>query len=406
LLAFALIGVAFTALMPPLGLTVQLAVPVIVLAVARLLRALRTRNSAQREQLGLTSACAADIVSGLRILCGIGGKEKFVEKFSIINRRVCEVSQEAGRIEASVAAVGILLPGLVSVLVVWLGARLTLSGSISAGQLVTLYGATTFLVLAIQNIIDTVNTLSLALVGSQRLCDVLAIGPFVSTDLQPLAFPDHPVSLRDETTGLTIRCGMLTTINATSEQTRLFALRLGGQANRGSDEEIYVNDVPLSLIDKPAARQKILLSSHFDVLFSGTVVEEVVGAREHLDISYFNQVLQACQLKDVIDMLPNGLDERLLGGGQMLSGGQRQRLLLARALYAEAEILILDHPTSAVDARTEASIADQVARLRHGMTTTVFSESGSWRRVSDENHDIPATISVSKSGNTQREASQ
>jgi ABC-type multidrug transport system fused ATPase/permease subunit len=70
--------------------------------------------------------------------------------------------------------------------------------------------------------------------------------------------------------------------------------------------------------------------------------------------------------------------------GREVSGGQRQRLNLARALAADADVLVLDEPTSAVDAHTEARITERVAALRRGQTTVVFSQSPLWTHVADE----------------------
>ena len=77
----------------------------------------------------------------------------------------------------------------------------------------------------------------------------------------------------------------------------------------------------------------------------------------------------------VHDITPGGwqglLDER----GRGLSGGQRQRLVLARALAQDPDILVLVEPTSAVDAHTEAAIAERLRRHRRGRTTVVMSAS-------------------------------
>jgi ABC-type multidrug transport system fused ATPase/permease subunit len=87
---------------------------------------------------------------------------------------------------------------------------------------------------------------------------------------------------------------------------------------------------------------------------------------------------------DIVDGLADGVDEHLAERGRTLSGGQRQRLLLARALTADADVLVLDEPTSAVDAHTEARIVQRVAELRRGRTTIVFSQSPLWITVADE----------------------
>lgn len=82
-------------------------------------------------------------------------------------------------------------------------------------------------------------------------------------------------------------------------------------------------------------------------------------------------------------MLDLPLDLEIREAGDNLSGGQRQRLALARALYADREVLVLEDPTSAVDSVTEAAIAMRVHELRQGRTTVVYSSSPAFRAVAD-----------------------
>jgi ABC-type multidrug transport system fused ATPase/permease subunit len=78
---------------------------------------------------------------------------------------------------------------------------------------------------------------------------------------------------------------------------------------------------------------------------------------------------------DVVDALPDGLATDLPERGRSLSGGQRQRLALARSLVADPDVLILDEPTSAVDAHTEARIGQRLREARGSRTTLVFTTS-------------------------------
>ena len=85
--------------------------------------------------------------------------------------------------------------------------------------------------------------------------------------------------------------------------------------------------------------------------------------------------LSAASALDVLDGLPDGLDTELEERARELSGGQRQRVVLARTLLTDADILVLDEPTSSVDAHTEARIALSLRQFRAGRTTVVMTTS-------------------------------
>ena len=91
--------------------------------------------------------------------------------------------------------------------------------------------------------------------------------------------------------------------------------------------------------------------------------------------SEITDAIEVAAAEDVLVALPAGLDEVVDERGRSFSGGQRQRLVLARALLANAEILVLVEPTSAVDAHTEARIARHLREFRAGSTTVVVSTS-------------------------------
>jgi len=87
------------------------------------------------------------------------------------------------------------------------------------------------------------------------------------------------------------------------------------------------------------------------------------------------EALAAAGAGDIVEGLAEGLETELPERGRTLSGGQRQRIVLAAALRADPDVLVLDEPTSAVDAHTEADIAARLHQVRAGRTTVVLSTS-------------------------------
>src|SRR5262249_5904878 len=129
-------------------------------------------------------------------------------------------------------------------------------------------------------------------------------------------------------------------------------------------------------------RRTILVSDTGSQLFAGTL-QDAIDPHGRLTRAQAEHALRVANAEDVYDSLPGGwqgvLDER----GRGLSGGQRQRAVLARGLAAEAPILVLVEPTSAVDAHTEARIAARVAAVRQGRTTVISTVSPLWLHHAD-----------------------
>nr|MBA2696800.1 ATP-binding cassette domain-containing protein [Actinomycetota bacterium] len=121
-------------------------------------------------------------------------------------------------------------------------------------------------------------------------------------------------------------------------------------------------------------RETILVSDTGAHVFAGTL-QQAVDPHSRLTRQQAERALHTAAAEDVYDILPGGwqgvLDER----GRGLSGGQRQRLVLTRALAADPPILVLVEPTSAVDAHTEARIAQRLPAARAGRTTVVMTAS-------------------------------
>jgi ABC-type bacteriocin/lantibiotic exporter with double-glycine peptidase domain len=140
--------------------------------------------------------------------------------------------------------------------------------------------------------------------------------------------------------------------------------------------------VDLGRVPLDELRRAILVSDTNSQLFAGTL-QDAVDPHHVLTREQAEQALRTAAAEDVYDALPGGwageLDER----GRGLSGGQRQRVVLARALAADPRILVLVEPTSAVDAHTEARIAERLADHRRGRTTIVTTVSPLWLHHAD-----------------------
>ncbi|NIH86463.1 ABC transporter ATP-binding protein [Amycolatopsis granulosa] len=375
--AFLTVSLVLIRMSPLLGTIALVGVPLATLSMGKLVAPLQRRKGAQREELSSVNAVAADIVSGLRILRGVGGEQQFLGRFRDASQRVRWAGVEVARGESWLAGAEVLLPGLVTVAITWLGARFVAAGTITVGQLVTFYTSAAFLVVPVATATEFTAAFSSATVAAKKVCAVLRLRPLLSEPDEPVALPDGPLELHDTRSGFTAVAGKLTVVDAGPEAESM-AARLARFTDPEPGERVLVSGVPADRAALAELRSRVVYAHNQDLWFSGVLREQIVPA-ERAEVA-----LRAADAHDIVEGLPAGLDELIGERGREVSGGQRQRLNLARALALNADTLLLDEPTSAVDAHTEARITERVTELRRGRTTVVFTESPLWKAVADE----------------------
>ena len=363
--AFVVVAVLLVAASPVLGAVVLLGVPAFTLVIGPALRPLHGRQARQRAALGDLTTLGTDTVAGLRVLRGIGGEAAFVTRYHHESQRVRTAGVDVARSQALLDAAQVLVPGTFVVLVTWLGARFAVSGRISAGDLVAFYGYAAFLTTPLRTFTEAADKVTRALVAARRVIALLSHEPLLD-DRGTAAVPAGPAVLHDVRSGLLVRPRSLTAVvSGDPAQATAVAERLGRYVDDG---EVRLSGVPLPSLPLAQVRRRVLVVDQSPLLFSGSL-------RDELGRGELAAALHAACAGDVLEALPGGLDTALEERGRQLSGGQRQRLVLARALVQDPEVLVLDEPTSAVDAHTEARIADRLRALRAGRTTVVLTTS-------------------------------
>jgi ABC-type multidrug transport system fused ATPase/permease subunit len=355
----------------PLGLVVLIGVPLLVSVVGVLIRPLHRRQQAYRDQEGVLTTRAGDIVAGLRILRGVGGEPVFAARYREQSQRLREHGVRVAKVGSVLAAGQVLLPGLLVALVTWLGAGFALRGDITPGQLVAFYGYAAFLVAPLRTLTEAIDKITRGHVAARRVVRLLDLDPELADPPRPVRLPDTRGDLVDAESGFVARAGRLTAVAAAdSKDAGALADRLG----RFVDGEVTLAGVPLQELPLAAVREQILLADNDARLFSGRLRAEL-DPLDRADDSAVAAALAAASATDIVEALPDGLDTAVAERGREFSGGQQQRLRLARALVADPQVLVLVEPTSAVDAHTEARIADRLGTARHGRTTVVCTTS-------------------------------
>ena len=368
-ISFVVVSIILVRGAPTLGLLVVIGVPILVIGIAFLIKPLEKRESVQRAKLSRASDLASDTVAGLRVLRGIGGEDVFVNRFRSASQEVRFAAVRTARMRAILHGLEVLLPGLLLVGVVWGGGLLVAAGELKIGALVAFAGYSVWMVLPIQTMVEFAQRWASASVSGKRILKLLSVVPVNQWGGQQLT---QVSSIKDLRSGLTINNGdHLVVVTDLSSNTDALVDRIGGYQEL---EQLELNDVPANTFTKASVRNLILVQEKDPAILSGTIATHFAVINSGRISAA--QALTAASADDILDSLDGrGMSAEIVERGRTLSGGQRQRLALARSLYVDPAVLILDEPTSAVDAHSEARIADRIKSLRNGKTTVIFSSS-------------------------------
>ena len=141
-----------------------------------------------------------------------------------------------------------------------------------------------------------------------------------------------------------------------------------------SDGTVTVGGVDVRDYELKALRDKVSMVLQKNVLFYGTIAENLRWGNENATDEQLKAACRSAQIDDFVESLPDGYDSHVEQGGTNFSGGQKQRLCIARALLKEPKVLILDDSTSAVDTKTDAAIRKSFREYIPDVTKIIIAQ--------------------------------
>lgn len=352
---------------PVTGLVVLIAVPIGLLIVALPGRSVSARATAQLEAVASAGRSASDLMHGLRVIKAMGGEPWAVRRYRTTSDAAADAGVATGERTGRLAGLGALVMSAVLAIVLIVAGLRLIDGQMSVGALIGILGMTAFLTEPMRALAEIVGLFAQSHGAADRIARLL-------TDLAEAA----PTSRDTADSGP----------NVTTAESGITIT--GWSANSAADELTTAGGTLTCIVSEDAedaaellsaltshARSlgpaRMLVAPHDVDLFEGTIGSNItmVVADERSDAAdeadhppIPAEVLTASGADELLDLVDGGLDYRIQELGGNLSGGQRQRVALARALNAAPQILVLAEPTTAVDAVTEARIADGLCRLR------------------------------------------
>ncbi|TCP53628.1 putative ABC transport system ATP-binding protein [Tamaricihabitans halophyticus] len=383
-------GTVLLRISTPLGLLVLLGTPLLLVLAHLLGKPLERRSGAEQERAAHASGVAADLVSGLRVLKGIGAVSTAVARYRATSRNSLAATVRAARAEAWHDGAILILTGVLIALIALVGGQLAINAEITIGNLVTAVGLAQFLLGPLQIFAVVNGQLAQGRASAKRIGEVLAATPAVHAGEEPL-----PSTIRGELrlrglrldplhdVDLSVPAGHTLGIVATDARAATALLDCLGRAAEPTAGSVSLDGIDVSTVAPSRLREALVVAAHDADLFEESLLDNVTAATPELSEDAVAAALRASGGDEVAETLPAGAHTVLAERGRSLSGGQRQRVALARALAGDPPVLVLHEPTTAVDAVTEARIAEGIRELRTGRTTVLVTTSPTLLKITD-----------------------
>jgi ATP-binding cassette subfamily B protein/subfamily B ATP-binding cassette protein MsbA len=282
-------------------------------------------------------------------------------------------------------------------LVVIVGGSYVLKGRLSVGELYVVISYLAAVYGPLSAIAHTTGQLQGALAGTRRVRAMFALLP--ETVEAPDAIDADAITgdIRVEDVGFTYPSGArvlhdITFAARPGEMIALVGLTGAGKTTLVSliprfydatEGRVTIDGTDVRKYKVRSLREKISIVLQDPVLFQGTIAENLRYGRLDATREEIEEAARAAHAHEFISRLPKGYDTEIAEAGGGLSGGERQRLSVARAILKNAPILILDEPTSSLDAISEEIVFAALRRLRAGRTTIVIAHRLSTVRDAD-----------------------
>jgi ATP-binding cassette, subfamily B, bacterial len=367
---------------------IALTISPLVLVVSQLYRN-RLREQA-REVKKLESSVLSlvqEVLGALRLVKAFGREEHEHGRFL---RSSLDGARARVRLSLAEGQYGLLIGMCLAsgtALVLFVGVRQVQSGTITVGELLLVMSYLLQLYEPFRTINEIVGRLQFHLASAERALAFLDEKPDIleRPDAVPLRRAKGAVVFRDVSfsykgnrpalrgASFEVSPGTRVGIMGTTGAGKTTLVSLLTRFYDPTSGEILLDGIDLREYKLADLRSQFAIVLQEPVLFSTTVAENIAYARLQADDEDIIRAAKAANIHDVISRFPDGYNTVVGERGVQLSGGERQRIALARAFLKDASVLILDEPTSSVDAQTEAVIMQAMDRLADDRTTFIIA---------------------------------
>jgi len=371
--------------------------PLLGLVVFRYTRLIRKAAREVRKKEGEIVSVIQEVLSSMRVVKAFAREDYEVHRLEEESLENVEIALRARGIKARLAPLVEVIVAMGTALVLWFGARLVIGGSLSAGSLVLFIWYLGKMYKPMQDLSKMTDSYSKAAVGYERILAILEMDgevrdlPGARRDGRlrgEIAFDnvsfsyeaDRPIL---ENLTFQIQAGQLAAIVGPTGAGKTTIISLISRFYDPSAGSVKIDGLDIRRYQQRSLRQQISVVLQETLLFQGSVWQNIAYGKPNASRAEILRAAELANASEFIEKMPQGYDTVVGERGVTLSGGQRQRIAIARAVIRDTPILILDEPSSGLDAESEKLVFDALDRLMKGKTAIVIAHRLSTVRSAD-----------------------
>jgi ATP-binding cassette, subfamily B, bacterial len=361
--------------------------PALFIVVYSFTRRIKQASRAVRKKEGEIASVASEVFSSMRVVKAFSREDYEQERFERQSLETVETALQARSLKAKLVPLVEVIVAAGTCLVLWYGVKLVLAGEITPGSLLVFLLYLGKMYKPMRELSKMMDTISKTSVGYERIREVIDTerevrnlpgarpapefkGAIEFSHVYFAYTPDYP-TLRD--VSFAIQPGQVAALVGPTGAGKTTIASLVARFYDPQKGEVKIDGVDVRRYKIKSLRRQISFVLQENLLFRAPIWQNIAYGRPEASRDEIIEAAKLANADEFIVRLPEGYDTMVGERGVTLSGGQRQRVAIARAIIRNAPILILDEPTSDLDAASEELVFEALGRLMKGRTSIVIA---------------------------------